>query len=634
MLLKTSILLRSRVCAENTSLRFLRGISKTAVNLNDLNSIPKVNLVENLQFPLKTEITNKEVELDENKECHTFSDLENSKKLDKNVLKGLKLSNFTTFTPVQEKSILPMLNEENGIVVRAKTGTGKTLAFVVPTLQSVFERLLNSKGSKKIHSLVIAPTRDLALQIEAEYKKVLKNLPKNIQLLCKVGLIMGGRRSEINYRFPPAIVIATPGRLEASLRDKRVALSFSHLKYRVYDEADRILDQGFRETLDNIADSLEAARKEANNDSKLKSVLFSATIDSSVSNFAVSTIGKDYKYIDCVDENEPEAHENIAQTLVKTDSIYDSFNGSVSYVVKNMANKGFKSIVFLPTITSADWYHSVLNSAKHKGLIDSKISRSYESRILKLHGKMSQAARDRTVKEFRRTKHGILVCTDVAARGLDFTDVSDVVQMCPSSAVADYTHKIGRTARAGAKGKSILFLSDFEKRYIRALQIERGVEFAEEIEYKDFEGYTDDILTEIGSFEPDVDAFIQTFLGFQKQVTSVYRFQDNRMLEEVIGLYRRLMGDPDLKLKVSFNFVKHVLHLHPRDAEPYFEVPGGFNVKFSNNRLSKRTFMNDSNRESRGNFSRNSSSNSGYGKNFSSNSGYGKNKNFGNRKRF
>ncbi|ODV77457.1 DEAD-domain-containing protein [Suhomyces tanzawaensis NRRL Y-17324] len=541
----------------------------------------------------------------------SLTDLKATGKFSKSLLDALDKAKFHTLTPVQSKSLMPILQEEEGLVVRAKTGTGKTLAFVIPTIQN----LIDEKGSRatksKVSALVIAPTRDLAMQIENEYKKVIFGLNGEHKKKISISLLMGGKKTEIDTRYPPSIVIATPGRLEDTLSRPRYAKIFSGINYRIYDEADRILDVGFKDSLDNIDRLLKDARQEHYPDTPMfKSILFSATIDKGVDEFAREQINPQYNYINCVDESEGEAHENIHQTLVETEDTTDTYQSALSYISTNMNQPNFKAIVFLPTITATEWFFSVLKAARNNEIYDPIVHKKFGSKILKLNGKMSQNARDNSVRHFRQSKHGLLICTDVAARGLDFSDVSHVIQLSPSPSVADYIHKIGRTARAGAKGKALIFLSKPEQKFKRILEKQRGIKFAEEIKSSEIE-QVDQVFSKIALDEEEVENFIKTFLGFQKQVSSVFRLDFETMVADVIKFYRVLLRDEDLKLFVTKNFISQILNIDFRVAEQYFEVPGGFKM-MNNNRSAKRnTFSNFGERGGRGKKSYGSKSYSG-----------------------
>ncbi|KAK6459175.1 P-loop containing nucleoside triphosphate hydrolase protein [Scheffersomyces xylosifermentans] len=510
---------------------------------------------------------------------YSVDELAKSGKFDKTIIDALKAANFRNLTPVQETSLIPIL-EENGLVVRAKTGTGKTLAFVVPTLQATLSSF--NRNSRGVSTLVIAPTRDLALQIETEYKKVISNLPRNLKQNADIIVLTGGKKTRINVKNPPSIVVGTPGRLLDQLSNPNVARLFKDLKYRVYDEADRLLDVGFEQTLSEIDQILVAASRD-----KFKSILFSATIDSDVDSFAREHIDENYKYINCVNENEPEAHENIHQSLISCTDSVDTYATSFSYIANHLQHKApFKCMVFLPTVTSTEWFYQSLVRGIDNGLFEVR-----PSNVVRLHGQRSQAARDNTVRHFRNMKSGIMVCTDVAARGLDFNDVTHVIQLTPSVSVADYIHKVGRTARAGKEGKAILFLTKNEQRYATILKKERGVKFEEVINSEDIEKAHATIFDQVRIDEEEIEQFITTYLSFQSQVTQKHRLDRHKSIADTMELYRALLGQPDKTMQVSYKYATEVLKLDHTLGDLYFNIPGGLSRGGGGNRKSKRDFF-------------------------------------------
>ncbi|KAK8438232.1 hypothetical protein ACI3LY_005099 [Candidozyma auris] len=484
---------------------------------------------------------------------------------------AFKRLGYDSLTPVQARSIVPMMVEENGVVCRAKTGTGKTMAFVIPTVQNALDYYFETKrGYGKVHSLIIAPTRDLALQIKDEYEKLLSK--DRALSKIRVRLCIGGKSDSFTYA--PSIMVATPGRLEANLRNPRFSALFSDLKYRVYDEADRLLDQGFEESLINIDTMLREARVKAlNPTTKMRSVLFSATVDKRVDEFARNTMGDDYRYINCVPEDEPEAHENIHQTLVKTKNSYESHVAAFTDIFRNLATKpNYKAIMFVPTVSGTDYLYGILRGGANAGLIDRDTMRSSRTSILKLHGQISQGKRDKATTEFRTCKSGVLVCTDVAARGMDFKNVTDVIQICPSSEVADYVHKVGRTARAGTSGNATLYLSKSELPYVRYLQKERGIKFSKEVEYETMSEDAPE-FEKIRIYEDETEDYIRSYLGFARGIISSYRLKMEDAIANISNLYRSLIKDPNAKIEISR---KMFLQMGLRDPRgEYFNVPGG-----------------------------------------------------------
>ncbi|KAG7191717.1 uncharacterized protein KQ657_002853 [Scheffersomyces spartinae] len=530
------------------------------------------------------------------------SDMKSLKKnnlISADIVDSMIKAKFEHLTPVQQKSIIPILESEKGLVVRAKTGTGKTLAFVIPTLDAAIKR----QGPPKTTSLIVAPTRDLAQQIVMEYKKVIQFLPRSLAKKCDIGIIMGGNstKKRPDPRNPPAIIVATPGRLADQIRSPSVSHMFSELEYRVYDEADRILDEGFRDEIDSINDRLIQARRHNKNEKPFKSVCYSATIANELEDFAVSEFGAEYEFVDCVDKNEPEAHENIHQELVYTNDAQQSFNAAASYIVNEMERKNFKAIVFLPTVTGCDWFFKLLRECSHSELYDSRLTKKFGSRTLRLNGKMTQVARDRSVREFRSTSHGVLVATDVAARGMDFSDVTDVIQIAPSTDMADYVHKIGRTARAGRKGKATLFLSKLEAPYSKKLISSKKINFANKLNAEEVPEFSKDILSTVKLPMEDVEEFANAYLSFRAQCSAIYKIDKYASIKETLALYRTLVDDPEAKLSASENFLKNIFQLSRDEAEPFFHLPSGYRgpqrKSFNNqNKSSARRGRFDSNR--------------------------------------
>lgn len=478
--------------------------------------------------------------------------------------KSVARLNYDSLTPVQSKSLMPMLLED-GVVCRAKTGTGKTMAFAIPVLQSCLETYKAKKNIDKVEALVIAPTRDLALQIQQEFDKLIGG-DKSLSSKFEVRLCIGGKIDKPSRRVP-AIVVATPGRLEANLRDSRYLKMFSNLKYKVYDEADRLLDQGFEDTLRDIDTKLEDARGYAEVEPvQTKNVLFSATVDDRVDKFARETIGNDYTYINCVNENEPEAHENIDQTIVKTKDIYQSHIAAISDIFRNRElNPNYKAILFVPTVIGSEFLFEVVSELN----LQSKM----RNWVYKLNGNMTQGRRDRTTQRFRTCKSGLLICTDVAARGLDFKNVTDVIQICPSLDVADYVHKVGRTARAGTSGNATIYLSEPEYKYKKVLEKERGIKFAQEVEYTTFEEDRAAVEEALFSSE-DVEEYVKSMFGFYKGAVSVYRMQLDSVMRDLVNLLRCFTSNPTATVEMSrkrFSMMGLPWSLVPL----HFEVEGG-----------------------------------------------------------
>lgn len=296
----------------------------------------------------------------------TLERLLQNPKVEPIILETLKNLNFKALTKVQDQTIGPAIDSEDGLVVRAKTGTGKTLSFLIPIINDLFPKRHNSIQNKgKVFHLIVVPTRDLALQIEREFLLFCKGHPELKKVfLPRIDVLTGAKRSHLESKFNPSVVVATPGRLLATLRDKkRFGQKFRSLKTLVLDEADRLLDKGFREDLELIDHELKNLNVGKQNDGSqsYKYLLYSATIDENVQDFASEKISQDYKYIDCVDKEDTEAHENINQVLINTSDVNESIHGAFSQCIKGLEeSEDYKAIVFLPTIRAVDWFHSTL----------------------------------------------------------------------------------------------------------------------------------------------------------------------------------------------------------------------------------------------------------------------------------
>lgn len=512
----------------------------------------------------------------------SLEDLQSLSLIEPKLKNAIAKLNFDLLTPVQSRSILPILMED-GVVCRAKTGTGKTLAFAFPILQTCLEYANRQGSESRVQALVVAPTRDLALQIADEFAKV---TDKN-KLLGKkttVHLAVGGKK-EPYMKFAPSIVVATPGRLEANLRNPRFAAMMSQLKYKVYDEADRLLDQGFEETLHSIDEMLEDARNRyGSNSSKTKNVLFSATIDERMEDFARDTIGQDYTYINCVNADEPEAHENIYQTIVKTKDIFESHVAAISDIFrKREEDPSYKAIFFVPTVSGSNFLYDVVDELNRSF---PKFKRRW---LYKLNGGMSQASRDRTTENFRKCLSGLLICTDVAARGLDFKNVSDVIQITPSNQIADYVHKVGRTARAGTSGNATLYLTDGETKYKRALENNRGIVFSKEIRYDLF---AEDIkkFEELELPVEDAEDYAKSLLGFYQSVLGTYRLKLDIIVRDLVNMHRSFIGDSTATLFISghlFNTMKVLSSLVPDYIKTNANIQSHASNSFRNNRFGR-----------------------------------------------
>jgi ATP-dependent RNA helicase MSS116 len=346
--------------------------------------------------------------------------------------------------PVQAATLHDLLAKRIDCLAQAKTGTGKTIAFLLPAIQTLIN--MNRPPGSGVSLLVISPTRELAMQIAKEATALLKRLPK-----YTVSFAIGGTNKnteEDKILKGCDILIATPGRLLDHLSDDRVQWSFRNLDTLVLDEADRLLDMGFMPALKDIVKRLPDKEK-----SKRQGMLFSATIAPHVEHVAHLILSKGYKFISTIPEGELNTHERVPQHLITVPAFSDvaaALVGSIrSEAVLNGADT-FKAIVFAPTAALVDFYGDILEALPN--LPPTSV----------LHSRVSQSKRTSVTNAFRNAKNGILVATDVVARGMDFPLVTNVFQVGVPADKESYVHRLGRTARAGAEGRGTFIVTEAE----------------------------------------------------------------------------------------------------------------------------------------------------------------------------
>lgn len=383
---------------------------------------------------------------------------------------------YKYLTPVQAQTLFPILNNES-VVVRAKTGTGKTAAFSIPIVQKALESRADESLKNKVKAVIVTPTRELAQQIADEIFKITQfggglseikvqslvgGVPKYAQL--KAAGLMKGRYGDGAGKVAD-IVVATPGRLCDVLEDPQVSSYFDKVQFRVYDEADRILDIGFEREMEEIRQKLE----QVTNRDDIPLLLFSATADRKMQKFAENQSSARVKLIDTVPPNEPTANELVQQHLVVCSNWADMYMGITNRIVQLYSDakaekSHFKAIVFLPTTVMVDHFELLLKDA-FTASDNADMSRS----VFGVHGQRSQSSRQNRSDRFRTKRDAILVTTDVVARGMDFPNVSHVFQIGPPTDTSSYIHRIGRTARIGNSGTSYLYYTDHMRGFVDAL---------------------------------------------------------------------------------------------------------------------------------------------------------------------
>ena len=363
-----------------------------------------------------------------------FSELELSEK----TMKALQEMNFTTMTEIQQRGIPPLLAGRD-VLGAAKTGSGKTLAFLIPAIELLTRLKFKPRNGTGV--LVVSPTRELALQIFGVARDLMQFHSQTF------GIVIGGanRRAEAEKLTKGVnLLIATPGRLLDHLQNTQ-GFVFKNCRALIIDEADRILEVGFEDEMRQVVKILPSADRQT--------MLFSATQTTKVEDLARISLRPGPLYINV-------SHKEVHSTVAGLEQGYvicesdKRFLLLFSFLKRNLKKK---IIVFFSSCNCVKYYAELLN------YIDLP--------VLDLHGKQKQQKRTNTFFEFCNATQGTLICTDVAARGLDIPAVDWIVQFDPPDDPRDYIHRVGRTARGTAgKGKSLMFLQPSEVGFLSQLK--------------------------------------------------------------------------------------------------------------------------------------------------------------------
>ena len=407
------------------------------------------------------------------------------------IRKAIEEMGFVQPMPVQEEVIPYLLGNRNDVIALAQTGTGKTAAFGIPVLQRVASKprpQLGEIGRGLPHALILAPTRELCLQIAADMRDFAKYMDG-----IHIEAVYGGASIEQQIRAlrkGVQIIVATPGRLIDLM--KRGVAQLDDIRNVVLDEADEMLNMGFQESIDAILESVPEDRN---------TLLFSATMSKEIERIAKGYL-HDYKEIVVGSRNEGAEHVN---------HIYYMVNAKDKYLALK------RLVDFYPRIFAIIFCRTKLETQE---VADKLIRDGYNAESL--HGDLSQQQRDLTMQKFRQHTVQLLVATDVAARGLDVDDLTHVINYGLPDDIENYTHRSGRTGRAGKKGTSLSIVHSREKHKIRNIEKEIGKQFeqgtipsAEEICKKQLYKVMDQIVKtdvdddEIAPFMQDINRYFE-----------------------------------------------------------------------------------------------------------------------------
>uniref|UniRef100_A0A453S5Q7 ATP-dependent RNA helicase n=1 Tax=Aegilops tauschii subsp. strangulata TaxID=200361 RepID=A0A453S5Q7_AEGTS len=363
-------------------------------------------------------------------------------------LKGVKAAGYERMTAVQEAT-LPIILKGKDVLAKARTGTGKTVAFLLPAIEVVSKLPPHDHDKKRppISVIVVCPTRELADQAAAEANKLLKFHPS-----IGVQLVIGGTRMALEQKRmhtnPCQILVATPGRLKDHMENTPgFATRLMGVKFLILDEADRLLDMGFRTDIERIVAALPKQRQ---------TLLFSATVPDEVRQVCHVAMKRDLEFVNTVQEGSEETHSQVKQMhlVAPLDKQFSILYGLLTDHISE--NVDYKVIVFCTT-------------AKVTSLVAELLS-ELKLNVREIHSRKPQSYRTRISKEFKESKGLILVSSDVSARGVDYPNVTLVLQLGVPSDREQYIHRLGRTGRKGNEGSGVLLLAPWEEYFLRSIK--------------------------------------------------------------------------------------------------------------------------------------------------------------------
>ncbi|KAL3798863.1 hypothetical protein HJC23_004651 [Cyclotella cryptica] len=489
-------------------------------------------------------------------------------------------------TEIQTQSYAAAISGRD-VLARARTGTGKTLAFLIPALENALSHLAADDDSRRrknpgVAILVICPTRELAIQIHSTSQLLAashSNSSESVRMTTQV--MYGGVSKEKDVQKLeqklPFVLVATPGRLLDHMENTVVAGErfgdiLGKIGVLVLDEADRCLDMGFQKDMQRILQILN--QHEHNKSPSRQTLLFSATIPKDLRTIMASALRKDYVTVDCVEDIDPTTHTNasVDQTfvtlpeptdkMVNTNDLYRLatskqrnnpidkdidvtqyrwISGLVDIIedIIHVQNpEDYKLIVFFPTTATTQFFSYVFNKV-------------YKIPVIEMHSQKHQTNRTSSSKLFRNARNGILFTTDVSARGVDYPNVTHVIQYGPAENRETYIHRLGRTGRANKNGTGILVLGGRgEERHIVGREL-KGLNVRRNKRYQDL------ILGETIAKEGDGGGGINGHVNrksinerrLKKIHSSICSNTDSVLRKYASDVYRSMLGYYTSKMK-------------------------------------------------------------------------------------
>ena len=504
-------------------------------------------------------------------------------------------------------------------LAQARTGTGKTLGFLIPVLQNIISvdptleqrrRDRRSSNGPDIRAIIISPTRELAEQIAVEARRVVKNTGIIVQTA------VGGSAKSYGLqkikREGCHVLVGTPGRLMDILSDPYSQVRAPKLSALVLDEADRLLDQGFAPDIKAIQDLLPR-RSEVDR----QTLLFSATVPRELMSIVGATMKRDFKFVRTVQEGEQPTHEKVPQKLVNVGGLENVAPVLLELCKREMARDDdmpFKAIIYFSATAEVALASAIFHNLRNPGAGQFDEHPLHPTKMVEIHARLSQEQRTRAAERFRTAKSAIMFSSDVTARGMDFPNVTHVIQVAIPQNRDTYIHRVGRTARGDKKGEAWLLITNMEAEECRhrlhhlPLVVDRSLETAKVDMTQDAQlpAEVASILTQVVTaaksvpFEKMAAAYMGSLGAYgwlpskQDLITSL-----NNRSQYLWGLDKPPAINRVLAQKLGLSRLRGI-NMGSRDQDPKGDDVGG----------SSRGY--DSGSSSRGGFDRGSSSRGGY----------------------
>ena len=429
---------------------------------------------------------------------------------------------------MQHKVLTQLPTFRSDCLVQAKTGTGKTLAFLLPAIQSLLTLPPLPRGQVAI--LALSPTRELALQIAKECDALTSQLTPRLECHTAYGGTSKDRELKRFTTGDPKIVVATPGRLNDYLSDEAVSRKFGSLRTLVLDEADAMLDAGFLVAINEILRRLPPKSK------GWQGMCFSATVPQKIEAVLPKVLKPDCTRLSTIDPDEAPTIDRVPQHSVVVPTNRDVFTTLHALLQKEfeLSPNDFKVIVFGATANGVALMAALLTNL----YINSPLQ------IFQLQSRLSQNIRTRTTNEFKEASAGVMVASDVIGRGMDFPNVGLVVQVGLPANGDQYVHRVGRTARAGNEGRAVILLTERESFFLKANKHLPITPYSPDLSSA-AKAQSSDVESAFEDVEDNVKAkAYQAWLGFHKTSTKQLRLTNDGLVEQA-NEYAATIGCPE-----------------------------------------------------------------------------------------